>query len=158
MVMPHVNEQTFQYRGARAMVMMHEQELHRFLETWKAARARGVQLPAVHDLDYTSLEMLLGHVFRWAREYMVWMCDKLDLPDPEIKPTPDPAVIGDVSDSYLKHLLEKWRTPLVPIPEERFHQDQHLSPWSVRYSVDAMLEHAVMHPMRHRFQLMELMG
>jgi len=27
------------------------------------------------------------------------------------------------------------------------------SRWGVSYSVDAMLEHAVMHPMRHAFQI-----
>ena len=37
--------------------------------------------------------MLLNHALRAARGYMVWMCEKLELPDPEIEPPPELAVI-----------------------------------------------------------------
>ena len=47
-----------------------------------------------------------------ARGYMTWMCEVLELPDPEIRIPPEPT---------------------------------------------ALLEHAVMHPIRHAFQLEELM-
>jgi hypothetical protein len=32
------------------------------------------------------------------------------------------------------------------------------SRWNVHYCIDAMLEHAVMHPIRHTFQLQELLA
>lgn len=35
---------------------------------------------------------------------------------------------------------------------------EYPSRWKTLYCVDAMLEHAVMHPIRHAFQLEELMG
>jgi hypothetical protein len=41
---------------------------------------------------------------------------------------------------------------------EEFSKPVYSSRWGVNYCVDAMLEHAVMHPERHRFQLLELMG
>jgi hypothetical protein len=152
-----VGDLTYRYRGARAMVILHERQLRRFLKAWKTARARGAQLPETTDPDYESLDTLLRHVFRWARRYMIWMCAKLELADPEIRQPPDPAAIGTECDGYLEHLLDRWRTPLAPVPEERFHRPQYPAPWNVSYCVDAMLEHAVMHPLRHRFQLMELM-
>jgi hypothetical protein len=139
------------------MVILHELQLRQFLKVWKTASARRVQLPETSDPDYESLDTLLRHVFRWARRYMIWMCDKLELADPEIRPPPDPGTIGTQCDDYLEHILEQWHTPLAPVPEERFHRPQYQAPWNVSYCVDAMLEHAVMHPLRHRFQLRELM-
>nr|MDA3860613.1 hypothetical protein [Melioribacteraceae bacterium] len=88
-----------------------------------------------------------------ARGYMVWMCNKLELPDPEIKPAPEAAKIENEADEYLISLLEKWRTPLSELTEEVFHTPTFKSNWNVDYCIDAMLEHAVMHPIRHEFQL-----
>ena len=59
------------------------------------------------------------------------------------------------AESHLEHLRERWRTSLADVEEERFDHPTHTSGWGVDYCVDAMLEHAVMHPMRHRFQLEE---
>ena len=75
--------------------------------------------------------------------------------DPGIDPPPAPDRVEQEADRYLDHLLERWRLPLVDVEEPRFvvtyptnHEDM---------SCEAMLEHAVMHPIRHRFQLEELM-
>ena len=83
---------------------------------------------------------------------MVWMCKNLDLPNPEIKPTPELKAIEAEADSYLTHLIERWEMPLAEVEEERFNEE-YLSRWGVRYCVDAMLEHAVMHTILHREQL-----
>ena len=89
---------------------------------------------------------------------MTWMCEKLDLPNPEIKPVPKPEVIEKEADEYLVHLLEKWHTPLAEVPIDKFEHGTYTSRWGTDYCIDAMLEHAVMHPIRHEFQLMTLMG
>jgi hypothetical protein len=102
----------FKYNGARSMVIMHELHLKSFLNTWKEAKMINLPLPKTDNPDYKSLETLLFHVFRAARGYMTWMCEKLNLPDPEIKPIPKPDVIEKEADEYIAHLLEKWRTPL----------------------------------------------
>ena len=47
--------------------------------------------------------------------------------------------------------------PLQEIEEKHFHSPCYQSRWGVDYCIDAMLEHAVMHPIRHVFQLEELM-
>jgi hypothetical protein len=131
--------------------------MRKFLITWKDAVAVEVALPETDDPNYVSHEALLRHVLSWSRRYMVWMCEMLSLPDPQIPPVPEANVVSDEADRYVEKLLEQWRTPLADIPQERFMKPEYEAPWKVKYCIDAMLEHAVMHPLRHRFQLLELM-
>jgi hypothetical protein len=147
----------YSYRGARAMVLLHEEHLRLFLDAWRDFRAAGLPLPRTEDPDYASPEALLAHVLGAARGYMRWMCEVLGLGDPGIEPVPGTGRIGAEADRYLAHVLEAWRAPLAGVPEERFYEPEYPSRWKVKYCVDAMLEHAVMHPIRHRFQLVELM-
>lgn len=147
---------TYNYRGARAMVLLHEEYMRSCLRTWKQGKAVGILLPETDDPDYESMETLLRHIFGAARGYMTWMCEKLELPDPNIDPTPDLDKIEELAENYLEHLLERWSTPLTDVPEVRFGIPVYPSRWGVEYCIDAMLEHAVMHPIRHEFQLREL--
>ena len=148
----------YRYRGARAMVLMHERELWRFVEVWRKAKASGVALPATDDPDYASLEHMLYHVLRAARGYMIWMCEKLELPDPQIQPAPPPERMEAEVDRYLEHLLARWRLPLAEVDEERASRPNYKSRWGMDYSIDSMLEHALVHPMRHAFQLEEMLA
>jgi hypothetical protein len=148
----------YSYLGARSLVLLHEHHLREFLVTWKKAKAAGVALPPTDDPSYVSMAALLRHVLRAARGYMTWMCQVLELPAPEIQPTPEVDRIEAESDTYLEHVLDGWRTPLKEIPEQQFHEPTYPSRWKVQYCIDAMMEHAVMHPIRHSFQLRELMA
>jgi hypothetical protein len=154
--MPELRE--YEYPGARALVLLHEKQLREFLESWRLAKSSGVELPETSDPDYASFELLLRHVLGCARSYMVWMCEKLELPDPEIEPAPEEGEIESSSTDYLEHVLQRWREPLAELPEEDFHSSTYATRWKVKYCIDAMLEHAVMHPVRHSFQLRKLMG
>jgi len=58
-------------------------------------------------------------------------------------------------DRYMDHLLERWRLPLEDVEEPRFFVTYPTNQEDM--SGEAMLEHAVLHPIRHRFQLEELM-
>jgi uncharacterized damage-inducible protein DinB len=147
----------YQYRGARAMVLLHEKQMRKCLAVWKQARAANIKLPETDDEDYQSLETLLRHILRAARGYMVWICKNLDLPDPAIRVAPEPERIEAEATDYLEHLLECWRAPLAEVPEKRFNEE-YKSNWGVTYCIDGMLEHAVMHPIRHQFQLKELIA
>ena len=149
--------QHYKYRGARALVILHDRYMRAFLDTWSKAKELNIALPKTEDSDYQSLEHLLHHVLRAARGYMVWMCEKLELPDPEISATPPLEHVQAEAEQYLEHVLEKWREPLASVPEERY-EESFPSRWKTPYSIDAMLEHAVMHPIRHIFQLQELMA
>jgi len=148
----------YRSNGARALVLLHERHLRGFLDTWKRAQAAGVDLPRTADPNTASREAVLRHVLRAARGYMVWVCDKLGLPDPQIDAPPAVEAIEAAADAYVEHLVERWATPLADVAEERFESEDYEAPWKNRYCIDAMLEHAVMHPIRHQFQLQKLLG
>ena len=114
-------------------------------------------LPKTDDPSYASLETLLRHVLGAARGYMTWICEVLELPDPKIRMPPEPPALAAEADSYMEHVLEQWRTPLRDVGDDRLETPEYPSRWQTRYCIDAMLEHAVMHPIRHAFQLEELM-
>jgi len=147
----------YRYRGARAMVLLHEQSMREFVATWRKAKETGVALPSTADPNYRSLEALLRHILHWARTYMVWMCESLELEDPQIPAVPEEDAVESEAEVYLGQLLRRWREPLKDVPEDRYYRLEHTSPWNIKYCIDSMLEHAVMHPIRHRFQLTELM-
>jgi uncharacterized damage-inducible protein DinB len=147
----------YKYRGARALVILHGKQMRQCLEVWKQAKAANIKLPATTDEDYQSLETLLKHILRAARGYMVWICKQLELPDPEIRPAPEVEVIEKEADRYLEHVLERWHLPLADVPEDKFGPHSFISNWGEAFSIDSMLEHAVMHPIRHEFQLKELL-
>jgi hypothetical protein len=147
----------FVYGGARALIALHEQHMRSFLETWKKAKKTGVVLPKTADPAYKSMETLLRHPLKSSRGYIVWICQKLELPDPEIRSVPELEHIEQQADAFLEHVLERWQWPLREIPEERFFDRTYTSNWDAEYCIEAMLEHAVMHPLRHEFQLINLM-
>ena len=147
----------YRSRAVRALVLLHDEHVRRFLVVWNQAQAASVTLPKTADPAYASLETLLRHVLGAARGYMTWMCEVLELPDPEIRTPPEPTALSGEADSYMEHVLEKWRTPLRDVGDDRLETPEYPSRWQTRYCIDAMLEHAVMHPIRHAFQLEELM-
>jgi hypothetical protein len=147
----------YRSRAVRALILLHDEHLRRFLVVWNQAQAASVALPRTDDPNYVSLETLLHHVLGAARRYMTWMCEVLELPDPQIRMLPDPAALSREAVSYMEHVLEQWRTPLLEVGDDRLLTPEYPSRWQTRYCIDAMLEHAVMHPIRHAFQLEQLM-
>ena len=139
----------------RALVLLHEEHLRRFVQTWRRALAASVRLPASDDPAYVSLDALGQHVLRSAGGYMLWMCEMLELPDPGIRRVPDVAAIVGEADEYLEHVW-RWRAPLRDVSNEQLETPEYPSRWETLYCIDAMLEHAVVHPIRHAFQLEEL--
>ena len=147
----------YRSRAVRALVLLHEEHLRRFVQTWRLAMAVPVRLSPTADPNYASLEALGRHVLRAAGGYLVWVCEVLRLPDPEVRPAPDvPSVVRD-GDDYLEHVLERWGAEaLRAVSDEQLETPEYPSRWRTRYAIDSMLEHAVMHPIRHAFQLDEL--
>lgn len=148
----------YKYRGAGALVKLHQQHLVSFFVVWQQAHARGVAMPPTEDPDCASLEAVLAHVLRAARGYMVWMCQVLELPDPQIDAAPGRDEAKDQAAAYLEHLIVGWDGPLLGVDEKAFFTPTHRAPWGVATAVDAMLEHAVMHPIRHQYQLEGLLA
>ncbi len=105
----------YTYRGARALVLLHERYMREFLLAWKRAHAARVRLPATDDPDYASHAALLHHGLRAARGSMTWLCEKLGLPDPGIEPAPGVDTVEKDADRYVEHLLARWRLPLARV-------------------------------------------
>ncbi len=148
----------YAYGSARALVALHDRHLRSFMSRWHHAHASGVTLPTTEDPDCETLESLLFHVLGCAGGYMVWICKQLQLPDPEIDPAPTLDTIVEQADQYLEHVLERWRLPLAAVPGEAFDRPTYPSSWGVDYCIDAMLEHAVMHAIRHELQIERASG
>ncbi len=146
-----------EYAGARALIALHEHHMREFLATWREAKAQNVKLPATDDPDYESLESLLLHLLNGTIYYMGWICKALELPEPGFGELPTLENCESEADAFLDASLAKWRTPLVDLPGESFELEFEAA-WGPVYCIDAMLEHAVMHPIRHTFQLRNLMG
>ena len=147
----------YRSRAVRALVLLHEEHLRRFVGTWRLALANSVSLPQTDDPSYASLEALGRHVLSAAGGYMIWMCEVLALPDPGIRSAPDASAVVRDADDYMEHVLERWRAPLGEVGSEKLNTPEYPTRWQTRYSIDSMLEHAVMHPIRHAFQLDELL-
>ena len=155
--LPMSSNLAYRSRAVRAMVLLHEEHLRRFVQTWLMAIAVPVNLPPTADPNYASLGALGRHVLSAAGGYLVWMCEVLRLPDPGVRPAPDAIAIVRHADGYLEHVLERWRAEaLREISNEQLETPEYPSHWRTRYCIDSMLEHAVMHPIRHAFQLDEL--
>ncbi len=148
--------QSFRYRGARALVLLHERALRKLLPVWRRARAASITLPATKDPDYASPEALLHHVFDAARGYLIWLCDTCGLPDPGVDPAPEASRVEQEAERWMENLLASSRASLAAVRAEQFDLVAK-SRWGVDISVESMFEHAVMHPERHRFQLEELL-
>jgi len=147
----------YRSRAVRALVLLHEEHLRRFVGTWRLALANSVSLPQTDDPSYASLEALGRHVLSAAGGYMIWMCEVLALPGPGIRSAPDASAVVSDADDYMEHVLERWRAPLREVPSEKLDTPEYPTRWQTRYCIDSMLEHAVMHPIRHAFQLDELL-
>ena len=148
----------YKYNGARSLIILHEKYIHEFFNTWVEAKKCNITLPKTEDEDYKTLETLLRHVLRSSGGYIKWICNKLDIPDPGIHETPPLLEIEEKADNYILHLLEKWRIPLTNVSEKEFYSPAYKSNWGSNYCIDSMLEHAVMHPLRHSYQLQNLIS
>lgn len=147
----------YKYKGAEALIHLHKEHFLSFLEVWKTVKKVNIKLPITGDSDYQSLEHLILHVVRSSRGYIIWICEKLNLPEPKIDVLPKFEQIEKTIDNYILHLLEEWKIPLVNVEEKRFFDLTYKSNWGTDYCIEAMLEHAVMHPIRHEYQLKKIL-
>lgn len=151
-----MNATDYRWGGARTLVALHDAHLRAFLVAWRRADAADVELPATSDPAYATREHLLCHVLSAPARYLTWMCEQLGLPRPDVEESPRAEGFAARADAYLEHVLSAWRAPLRGVSEEESER-AFTSRWGAPYTIDAMLEHAVMHPMRHAYQLDELM-
>ena len=132
---------------------LHEVELRRFYETWERFRATGTALPSSADPAYASVDHLGGHVARAARNYLVWIGECVGRPVTDIDLDNDFLAVARKGRAFLEEALAAWRRHLASLEDAELSPATFTSRWGEPYTIEQMLEHAVVHPMRHRRQL-----
>jgi len=149
----------FRSRAVRSLVELHERELPAFLATWRAFVQSGRAMPEAHgDPDYESPDRLVSHVQGSARSYLLWVWEVLERPIEGLPLIRDHTIIVPRLDAFMAETLEGWRTHLAPLENEHLAPRQYLSRWGEPHTIEQMLEHAVVHPMRHRIQLERILA
>lgn len=148
----------FKSNAVRSCVELHEVELKRFYETWEAFRASGTPLPPTDDPSYASPEHLGGHVLRAARNYLTWIGDCVKRPVTDVDLDDDGVSVARKGHAFMDEVLAAWRRHLAILEDAELTPAAFKSRWGEDYNVEQMLEHAVVHPMRHRIQLERLMA
>ena len=148
----------FKSNAVRSCVELHEIELNRFHETWQRFLASGTPLPETDDPSYQSAAHLGGHVFRAARGYLTWIGECVKRPVTGLDADTDSVSIARKGRLFVDAVLEAWRRELALLEDSELAPGTYKSRWGQDYNIEQMLEHAVVHPMRHRIQLERLMA
>ena len=144
----------FRSRAVRSLVELHEREMRSFLEVWRRFVASDLPMPAAHsDQDYESRERLAGHVLMAARGYLTRIGDWVGRPVSDVDGSQDPHEIVSRASEFAENVLSAYRRSLAEITTEELEPQLHRTRWGELMSVENLLEHAVVHPMRHRIQL-----
>jgi uncharacterized damage-inducible protein DinB len=148
----------FKSNAVRSCVALHEIEIKRFYDVWETFRASGTPLPETNDPSYESAEHLGGHVSRAARNYLIWIGEFVNRPVTDVDPDTDAASISRKGRAFVDEVLAAWRRHLARLEDRELAPATRKSRWGEDYNIEQMLEHAVVHPMRHRIQLERLMS
>ncbi|HEV2104821.1 MAG TPA: DinB family protein [Candidatus Eisenbacteria bacterium] len=149
----------YRSRAVRSLVELHEREMRAFLETWKRFAAAGAPMPEAHgDESYESRERLAGHVLMAARGYLVRIGEWVSRPVTDVDTSQDPLEVVRRAQDFADHVLGAYRRHLSQVTTEELEPQSHKTRWGDLMSVEMLLEHAVVHPMRHRIQLERILA
>ena len=144
----------FQSRAVRSLVELHEREMHSFLQVWKRFVASGLPLPEAHgDEDYEDRERLFGHVLMAARGYLTRIGEWVGRPVTDVDASQDRHEVARRGTEFADEVLAAYRRHLASVTTEEFEPQLHRTRGGHVMSVENLLEHAVVHPMRHRIQI-----
>jgi hypothetical protein len=105
------------------------------------------------DDAYASPESLVAHVQGAARSYMLWIWEMLERPIEGLPRVREAHLIVPELEKFQADTLSGWEQHGALLTDEQLGPKQYASRWGELFSIDQMLEHAVVHPMRHRRQL-----
>ena len=149
----------FRSRAVLSLTELHERELRAFVPVWQKFVASGAPMPEAHgDADYENADRLMAHVQGAARSYLMWMWEVLERPIEGLLFTRDAAVIMPKFDTFMEETLDAWHRHQASLEDAHLSAKQYLSRWGEPHTIEQMLEHAVVHPMRHRIQLERLLA
>jgi uncharacterized damage-inducible protein DinB len=148
----------FKSNAVRSCVELHEVEINRFRETWEAFHLSGAPLPKTDDPSYQSVDSLGGHVLQSARSYLTWIGECVGRPVSDLDADTDLVSIAHKGRAFVDQVLAGWRRHLAQLEDAELAPAIYKSRWGEDYNIEQMLEHAVVHPMRHRIQLERLMA
>jgi len=148
----------FKSRAVWSLVELHEHELRRFLDVWERFVASGAPMPEAHgDESYASHEALVTHVVRAARGYLTWIGECVGRPVTDVDAESDPSKVAPRARALAESVLGAWRSHFAGLLDAELGPTLFRTHWGEFFSVETMLEHALVHPMRHRIQLERLM-
>jgi uncharacterized damage-inducible protein DinB len=149
----------FRSRAVQSLVELHEVELRSFLETWKRFVASGLPMPDAHgDESYASRDSLGGHVLMSARGYLTRVGEWVERPVTDVDAEKDAGAVVKRAPQFMDEVLAAYRRHLPAVTTEEFEPQKHRTRWGDLMSVEMLLEHAVVHPMRHRIQLERILA
>jgi len=144
----------FRSRAVSSLVELHEREMKSFLEVWKRFVAADLPMPEAHgDESYENRDRLLGHVLMAARGYLTRIGEWVERPVSDVDASKDPNEVAGRAAAFAGEVLAGYRRHLAEISTEELEKQIHRTRWGELMSVENLLEHAVVHPMRHRLQL-----
>ena len=144
----------FRSRAVRSLVELHEREMQSFLEVWRRFVSANLPLPEARgDESYESRERLAGHVLMAARGYLTRIGEWVGRPVSDVDGSQDPNEIVARASAFADHVRAAYRRHLSAVTVQELEPQVHTTRWGGVMSVEDMLEHAVVHPMRHRIQL-----
>jgi uncharacterized damage-inducible protein DinB len=148
----------FRSRAVLSLVELHERELRSFLALWDRFVASGLPVPEANgDENYENRERLLAHVVMAARGYLTRIGEWVGRPVSDVDASKDPYDVAGRASAFADNVLAGYRTNLTAITIEELEPQLHKTRWGDLMSVENLLEHAVVHPMRHRRQLERLL-
>jgi uncharacterized damage-inducible protein DinB len=149
----------FESRATRSLLELHEAELRAFLATWRRYARAGLPMPEAHgDEDYESIDRLGTHVLKAARNFLARITEWLGRPAADLDTTEDVAELAGRADEFVESILEAYRRHLVSTTDAELDPQVHKTRLGRLMSVEMLLEHAVVHPMRHRVQLERILA
>jgi uncharacterized damage-inducible protein DinB len=144
----------YKSRAVRSLVELHEREMRSFLETWSRFTAANAPMPEAHgDETYASREKLVGHVLMAARGYLRRIGEWIGKPLTDVDASEDAADVAARAGAFSENVFAAYRRHLTEVTNEEIEKQAHRTRWGDLMSVEMLLEHAVVHPMRHRIQL-----
>jgi uncharacterized damage-inducible protein DinB len=147
-------------RSGSVAAVMHEYEraiddLKQVIKDITPAKLSAIVDPDTENPNCLSIQTILTHVVTSGYYYSIYIGK---LKDPNLK-FPDPHMHQEVAgyitdlDKVLKHTGETMKNLSPDELNETEQQKKIRTRWGQYYSVDQMLEHAIVHILRHRFQI-----